>query len=98
MKKSGVMNELKEEVKKEMKASIESDIKETMELITIGLDLSTFKKIQIDTAKFSKDTIRYLVDTYYQIQDLRKARDNQLRAIMQGKDGEGFETSLFIAT
>ena len=91
-------NELKEEVMKEMRASIETDVKNTMDLISIGLDLSTFKKIQLDPTKFSKDTIRYLVDTYYQIQDLRKARDNQLRAIMQGKDGEGFETSLFIAT
>ena len=91
-------NEMREKVMKDMKETIESDVKETMDLISIGLDLSTFKKTQLDPSKFSKDTIRYLVDTYYQIQDLRKARDNQLRAIMQGKDGEGFDTSIFIAT
>lgn len=91
-------NELREEVMKSMKANIESDLQETLDMISIGLDLSTFKKTQLDVSKFSKDTIRYLVDTYYQIQKLRKVRDNQLRAVMQGKDGEGFETSMFIAT
>ena len=97
-KDSKETNEMRESVMKDMKETIESDVKETMDLISIGLDLSTFKKTQLDPSKFSKDTIRYLVDTYYQIQDLRKARDNQLRAIMQGKDGEGFDTSIFIAT
>lgn len=98
MKKAKETNELREKVMESMKGSIETDVKETLDMISIGLDLSTFKKTQLRADKFSKETIRFLVDTYYQVQDLRKARDNQLRAIMQGKDGDGFETSAFIAT
>ena len=46
-------NEMREKVMKDMKETIESDVKETMDLISIGLDLSTFKKTQLDPSKFS---------------------------------------------
>lgn len=36
--------------------------------------------------RMGHEEARYLVDTYYQMQDYRKASDNQLRAIRQGAD------------
>lgn len=39
----------------------------------------------------SKKELRFLVDNFYQYQDIRKATDNQIRSILQGVDGEGNE-------
>ena len=70
-------------------------IDEKIDLFEINLDLAKFKKSMIN-ANLDQKTLRFLVDTFYQIQDLRIARANQLRAISQNKDGDGFDASLFI--
>lgn len=87
-----------EEIRNMISSDITNSDKETMDLLSIGLDLGKFKLTQLDLSVIDKNNIRYLVDTYYQIQAMRTATENQLRAIQQGKDGEGMEASAFIST
>ncbi|MDD3122091.1 MAG: hypothetical protein PHC62_01085, partial [Candidatus Izemoplasmatales bacterium] len=66
----------------------------------IGLDMAKFKEKSLNpySKEVSKDSIRFLVDTFYQIQEIRKAKENQLRSVVQGVDGDGFDASIFIMT
>lgn len=64
----------------------------TTENISIEVDLqglaSISKAVKESIATVSGNQLRYLVDSYYQTQEYRKALDNQLRSIEQGVDGE----------
>lgn len=57
------------------------------------------KDIKKAAATLTHDEARYLVDTYYQMQEFRKATDNQCRAINQAEreDKEPHETLSFFA-
>ena len=67
-----------------------------LDVVHLGLDLAKFKKEMINVDHIDRKSLRFLIDTFYQIQDMRIARANQLRAINQDKDGDGFNASLFI--
>lgn len=60
----------------------------SMEVDLQGL-ASISKTIKDSMATVTGDQLRYLVDSYYQTQEYRKAIDNQIRSISQEVDGEG---------
>lgn len=47
---------------------------------------SVSKAVKESMVNISRNDVRYLVDTYYQMQDFRKSLDNQVRSIEQGYD------------
>lgn len=55
-----------------------------------GLELEPLKKLNKDlkdaAVTLSRDEARYVVDTYYQIQDFRKASNNQVRALSESEE------------
>lgn len=44
------------------------------------------KDLRQATATLGRDEVRYLVDSYYQMQDFRKATANQVRALTEGEE------------
>lgn len=70
---------------------------------TMTVEVESFKKTQkpnndlkMNIVRMKKDEIRYLVDAYYQKQDDRKAKFNQLRSVEQGVDMGGDEESITV--
>lgn len=55
-------------------------------VVLADVDARFTQDLQAYAAKLSVEEIRDLVDTYYQLQELRKALDNRLRAVQQGAD------------
>lgn len=62
----------------------------------MNLDIAKFKTVTMNIGIPDKSVVRYLVDSFYQVQDLRKASENQQRSTMQEKDGDGYDLPLFI--
>ena len=83
---------MEQEVKDIRKVSKEEQAKydEAIQADVQGL-ASISKKVQESVVTIGKDDLRFLVDAYYQSQDDRKAKDNQVRSITQEVDGEGRE-------
>jgi len=95
----------KSEEKMNQKKEQEKILKDTINLITdedslkfvnMNLDIAKFKTVTMNIGIPDKAVVRYLVDSYYQVQDLRKASENQQRSTMQEKDGDGYDLPLFI--
>ena len=70
--------------------------------MTIENQMELLKKLNRDikTASYtlSEQEARYLVDTYYQMQEYRKRTDNQCRRLETTPDGEPHETIAFFAS
>lgn len=87
-----------EDILKETINSIGSSGESTLNFVDMNLDITKFKKVTLDIGIPDKSIVRYLVDSYYQVQELRKASENQQRSTIQKKDGEGYDLPLFILT
>lgn len=65
------------------------------------MELSTLEKLTKDVktaaVMLTDEEARYLVDTYYQLQEYRKATDNQCRKLATTPEGEPHETLAFFA-
>lgn len=57
---------------------------------------SMSKRVQESVANITGNQLRYLVDSYYQTQEYRKAIDNQIRSMQQGYDGEGADVPMAV--
>lgn len=95
----------KSEEKMKQKKDQEKILKDTINLINdedalkfvnMNLDIAKFKTVTMNIGIPDKSVVRYLVDSFYQVQDLRKASENQQRSTMQEKDGDGYDLPLFI--
>ena len=95
----------KNEEKMKQKKDQEKILKDTINLINdedalkfvdMNLDIAKFKTVTMNIGIPNKSVVRYLVDSFYQVQDLRKASENQQRSTMQEKDGDGYDLPLFI--
>ena len=50
---------------------------------------SISKDVKESVVGITRDEVRFLVDSYYQRQEVRKATDNQVRSLIQGYDSDG---------
>ncbi len=87
-------NTEKEMMKNEVLKEFAQD--DNFDAITIALDTAKFKKIPIKPENINRTSLRFLVDNFYQIQELRKSSDNMNYAIEHGNDGEGFDSRMLV--
>ena len=90
-----------EETKKDQERILKDTIdgimdEDVLKFVNMNLDIAKFKTVTMNIGIPDKAVVRYLVDSFYQVQDLRKASENQQRSTIQEKDGDGYDLPLFI--
>lgn len=74
---------------------------QSIQIVTQGINLEPLTKIKKDVkiaaATMTDDEARYLVDTYYQMQDQRIRADGQVRSIVKSDKYEPHETLSYVS-
>ena len=94
-------NEGTKETKKDQERILKDTIdgimdEDVLKFVNMNLDIAKFKTVTMNIGIPDKAVVRYLVDSFYQVQDLRKASESQQRSTIQEKDGDGYDLPLFI--